>query len=130
MALEDTMERLIAALDANTAAMKARLAAGAEGETTDETAPKPETRGRKARGAAAEPAAPPAPPAEPEPDPITKEQVIEIGMKMLQVVGKDAAKKLVKEHGSDKLAEMDPKHYAAFYAAATAAIDAVGDEDI
>ena len=49
---------------------------------------------------------------------------------MVQVVGKDATKKLVAKHGSDKLAELDAKQYAAFHAAATAAIDAVGDDEV
>jgi hypothetical protein len=148
MSLEDKIDAMVAALKENTAALKAsRAVPGApvvDGETVSAPAAMPRGRGRPSKPVAAAPAPveelvePPAEeldeePAvieEPEVPALTTEEVKDIAMKVMNVLGQADAKKLIKRHGADKLVDLPAENFAAFHAEATKMLEDAGDDTI
>jgi len=98
------------------------------------TTPEPPKRGRPAA------ASPPAPVVEPAPSPAQAaspaapngkgpsfDEVVAIAQELARQKTPPVAIKLINQHGAQKLADMDPANYPAFYAAAQVAL---ADKDV
>lgn len=109
MAIESLIEKLIAALEANTAAQggaKATSTKKTEDAGGDEDGTKT-TKGGKGGKA-------------PKHD---AEQVKAVAVKLMDVTDRKTAVALIKKHGADQLADLKPEKYDAFVAAAEKLIE-------
>lgn len=139
MSLEQEIAKLTAAVEANTEAVLAVLAAG--GEDTPAPAAKP-ARGRAAAAAAATEEAPAEPKrgrgrppkSEPKAPAVSLEEVREILKEHVANFGGEETKKLLAEFNAKKIDNLKPEQYADVIAQAKAEIeageDAGGDDDL
>ena len=113
MSLENAMTELTAALNRNSALLEAAQGTNA---TKTETAAASGTKAATTKAAAA--------------PKITADEVKAKAVEVKEKLGQPAAKKIIKEAGlADSLAAMDKKNYAAFMAAADAALAGDGAEE-
>lgn len=152
MALEDKIDKLIIALEADTAARKEQTALLIEsrreflertgGEAADPAAPK-RGRGRPAKGEtvqqnetedkggdAATETVEETKAAEPAAPTYTIEQVKTAGFALKEKQGVAAAKAMVAKHGADILVNLKPEVFGAFIADCEKAIAAAAEEDL
>ena len=130
MSLETDIARLADVLEkgfANLTAAIARQSEIAASPTLPAATPEPPKRGRPPAIAAApvaEPAPPPqaASPAAPNGKGPSFDEVVAIAQELARQKTPPVAIKLINQHGAQKLADMDPANYPAFYAAAQVAL--------
>lgn len=105
MAIESLIEKLIAALEENTAALSGAKTTTKSSSKTDEGDDEgKKTTSTKGKGKAA-----------PKHD---AEAVKAVAIKLMDAIDKPTAKKLIKKHGADALADLKPEVYDAFVAEA------------
>jgi hypothetical protein len=104
MSIEKLLGDLIDAVNANTEALKAGGGAASSGKGGASDDDKPAGRGKGGRTSTKSDDAPK----------YTADQVKAAAVKVKEELGTKAAKDLIKKHGADELAKLDPKVYGAF----------------
>ena len=121
MSIEKLLGDLIEAVNANTEALKAGGGAASSGatDTTKGDADKPAGRGRGR----------PAGKTDDGGKKFTADDVKAAAVKVKEELGTKTAKDLIKKHGADELAKLEPSVFAAFIADCEKALKGDGDGD-
>jgi len=130
MSIETDIARLADVLEKGFSDLTAAIARQSEIASPSPPAatPEPPKRGRPPAAVAAAPVAEPAPPpqaaspAAPNGKGPTFDEVVAIAQELARQKTPPVAIKLINQHGAQKLADMDPANYPAFYAAAQVAL--------
>jgi len=125
--LADVLEKGFSNLTA-AIARQSEIAASPIPPSPPAATPEPPKRGRPPAAVAAAPVAEPAPPpqaaspAAPNGKGPSFDEVVAIAQELARQKTPPVAIKLINQHGAQKLADMDPANYPAFYAAAQVAL--------